>query len=330
MDGTEATATRVSADSATERGAHRTGVIISGAASKGPYAAGALAALAKDPRFDLRCLVGASSGALNAAVFAAGLRVGAAQQAAELLCSLWRERATWKGIITHRRRVEIMASALSEFQGKTKVRDVALSVVVTSLQGRHDPKFGYRRYERAFEFGNDDFASDAGVARIAESCVLSATIPGVFPPRWFEGEQFWDGGLVNNTPIKLALKRDRLVDHLIIITPDAATIGTSPFHRLSLSRLMDILIEERLARDLCEAKSFNEELSAMRRAGVNLESLGLAWRVLQFVELRPKTDLVGGLLQGFFSRRARDDYVRVGRETALRQLQEWSAVSYDT
>lgn len=48
--------------------ARRSALIITGASAKGPYAAGALSVLARRKDFDVRSVLGAGSGALNAAV----------------------------------------------------------------------------------------------------------------------------------------------------------------------------------------------------------------------------------------------------------------------
>src|SRR5512139_3182802 len=71
------------------------GLILAGAGGKGPFAAGALGALAAEDHLQrVVSVVGASSGALNGAVYAAGLRVDAPEEAAWLLRDLWRDRAS--------------------------------------------------------------------------------------------------------------------------------------------------------------------------------------------------------------------------------------------
>jgi hypothetical protein len=92
-----------------------------------------------------------------------------------------------------------------------------------------------------------------------------------------------------------------------------------------------MLIDERLARDLHEAESFNEELRTLRRrlsepggtgdqalAEAVLEHMG--WRNLQLVEVRPERDLEGSLLSGFLSSARRMAYVQAGRAAAERTL----------
>jgi NTE family protein len=310
----------------------RSALIIAGASAKGPYAAGALSVLARRRDFDVRCLTGASSGALNAAVYAAGLRVGEAAVAADLLRDLWRKQASWFNILTHRQRVALVKNALLPFLGKERKREVSLDIPLASLQGSLD-SYGHMRFEETSKFDTAAFETDRGLDELAEACILSSTIPLVFPPRKFRSEQFWDGGIVDDTPIGNALKRDRSIDHMIVVTPDSNVV--QPRRRygwFALSRLLEMVIEERLARDLSEAQSFNDELSALCRAGVDLNKLGpdIKWKFLQFVEIRPEQELPGNLATGFFSGQVRDEYVNTGERTARSVLDHWTPKEFPT
>jgi NTE family protein len=309
----------------------KSAVILAGAAGKGPYAAGALTAIARDPRFDIRCVVGASSGALNAAVFAGGLRVGraAAADAADKLCHLWCTRGAWYRILCFESRVALVQDALELLRDQKREhgREVTLQVVVASLPGEQDKKYKHLRFERTYTFETAAFEDTEQIRRIAEVSVASSAIPGLFSPRKIAGEgPFWDGGIVNNTPIGHALKSDLGIDHLIVVTPDSNQAVPGRYWRLSVNRLLEMAIEERLARDLSEAKSFNEELEKLRLHGIDTDTLFdvLRWRMLQFVEIRPDEDLAGNLLSGFFSRKKREHYVERGKETAKTVLGGWS------
>lgn len=318
----------------TDAAAPRTSaLIIAGAAGKGPYAAGVLSELAGDTRFYVSHVSGASSGALNAAVYAAGLRVGRAKEAALELCDLWRDKADWYRIFSHAQRVKIVADALSRYAGMECKREVSLELVVATLRGCHD-EYGALRFERSYKFTTIDFAKPEGIAQIAERCIQSSTIPVLFPPRSYGNEgQFWDGGLVNNTPIGDALKWDPTIDHLLVITPDSAQLAPSSTRhgRFAINRLLEMVIEERLARDLNEAKSFNEELVKLYRAGVDPRTLDreVKWRLLQFVELRPARDLPGSLISGFISASRRRLYIQEGQAAARQVLAAWQPQGFE-
>jgi predicted acylesterase/phospholipase RssA len=312
---------------ASSGGGKASALIVAGAAGRGPYAAGALSQLARDARFDIRHLAGASSGALNAAVYAAGLRVGAAPEAADHLCDLWRGRAHWNHIVTHEQRVDIVRKALERFRDRRPVHKVELEIVATSLRGQND-KYGYLRFEKPWQFSSGDFSNDGGISEIAEKSVLSSTIPGVFPPASYGDEgQFWDGGVVNNTPIGNALRKDPSIDHIIVVTNDStrADPADKEYGRLALPRLLEMVIEERLSRDLHDARSFNDELKELRRAGFDLGKIQatVKWKLLQFLEIRPSRDVEGDLVSGFFSAQERAHSIEIGQQTALERLRAW-------
>ena len=324
----------------------RAGLILAGAAAKGPYAAGALAAIATDGGFDVRIVVGASSGALNAAVYAAGLRVDEAGEAAELLCELWREKANLVDILPARNRKALVKDALRRFVSKPSINEsVQARVVVTSLAGIKG-KHGYVRAEHMFQFGAKEFADPLEIARIADVCVASAAIPVLFAPVDLAGAgPSWDGGIVNNTPLGWALKADPEIDHLIVVTPEAlvdareptrSATGSAPapelaskahYGRFAVARLVEIVIEERMNRDLHEARGFNEEIRKLVGMGVSAEALRakLNWRLLEIIEVRPAKPLEGGLLSGFWSPELRDQYLEFGREAAKRALEAYRA-----
>jgi NTE family protein len=325
----------------------RTGLILAGAAAKGPYAAGALAAIAADGGFDVRIVVGASSGALNAVIYAAGLRVDEAGEAARRLCELWREKANLFEILPERARKALVKDALNHFASKKPSLDegVQARVIVTSLSGIKG-KYGYVRAEHTFQFGAKELADPLAIPQIADACVASAAIPVLFAPVDLPATgPSWDGGIVNNTPLGWALKADPEIDHLIVITPEALADGPEPtrsahgaaiapelvssagYGRFAVGRLVEIVIEERLNRDLHEARGFNEEIRKLVGMGVSAEALRakLNWRLLEIIEVRPERALEGGLLSGFSSPELRDQYIERGREAAKRALEAYRA-----
>src|SRR5688572_4599861 len=90
-------------------------LVLAGAAGKGPFAAGALSVLAEERRLNVRVVAGASSGALNAAVYAAGLRAGAPDEAATMLTELWQKEASIPRILPWSARKKLVLNALRHF-----------------------------------------------------------------------------------------------------------------------------------------------------------------------------------------------------------------------
>ena len=341
--------TRARASGFVARTRPRSALIISGAAARGPYAAGVLTRLAAHDGFDIQAVAGASSGALNAAVFAAGLRVGQAARAAEMLERLWLESANLSHILLWRWRRAIVREALAEFASGSTQAEVHLRVVVAALPGQQD-RFGRLRFEQSYSYDALDFQDDARLDHMAELCVASAALPVLFRPRQVSGAgPFWDGGIVDNAPIGWALKTAP-VDHIIVATSDSNQVHTRRYGRFSVSRLIQMLIDERLARDLHDAQSFNAELTrldakldqvqrdSLRPSGQGFSGKGLAlevreqlnWRHLEFLEIRPEVELSGNILSGFYSRHHRQDYIEAGHAAADAALEAWDATTVST
>ena len=312
-------------------GKHKVALILAGAAAKGPYAAGALGTLSQRRDIEITTVIGASSGALNGAVYAAGLRVGAEAEAGRLLERLWRKEAQFPAILSRARRVSIVREALGEFLGRKEERKVLLRTITTSLPGKPDSR-GYVRSESVFDFDSESFGTPAGLDFIAEVAVASSAIPVVFPPHSLQDRDggldaaspYWDGGAVNNTPLGWALKANSDIDHLIVVTPNANQVSSGPFSRLSVSRLLTLLIDERLARDLHEAHSFNEELEELSKlVDPRVLRERLKWRKLEILEVRPSRPLKGDFVRGFLWPGLRNEYLAQGREAAERALAAW-------
>jgi predicted acylesterase/phospholipase RssA len=309
-------------------GSPKTALIIAGAAAKGPFAAGALSILATaDPeRFSITRVVGTSAGSLNGAVYAAGLRVGQPQAAALLLQELWRDRARLPWILSQRFRTALLRGAIESFRDRPTAHEIRLQMLVTSLPGLISRIDGrrYTTFEEAYSYQTADFASAASIEVMAEVGIASSSLPLLFAPRAVRGRgPYWDGGLVNNTPIGRAIEDDAQIDRLLIVSPDPAVAAPQKsYGRFSLGRLERIAVDERLYRDIRTARAFNHDLERLRALGVDPERLRatLKWRPLELIEIRPAQELPGGALSGFLSRALRQTYIDEGRRTAEQVL----------
>ncbi len=268
----------------------KSAVILAGAAGKGPFAAGALGVVAKHQKqFDIVCVVGTSSGALNAAVFAAGLRVDRAREAAEHLEELWKDTASVRHIATMGMRVNIVKDALKRFSGYREVRPVKLRIAITTLDGRE--AFVHRRHYTTHEairhFQGADFATEQGIDDIARHAIASAAIPFIFAPVPLDGTTYVDGGVVDNAPIAWALHQDEEIEDLLVITSDPrVTARPRRIGRFPVGPVLNVVLRERLTRDLLEAYSFNKELKQLEAMGVDMQRVRreLKWRQLKIVE----------------------------------------------
>ncbi len=324
------------------------GLVLAGAVAKGAFEAGVVAELANDRDRHFDRFVGASAGALNATLLAAGVAAdGDFRRGAEVVERLWIERASirtffrfaWSpltGASRTSRVVDVVESALAELtKGKSEPAcDVKLTVVTTDLHG--SPRGSARTHEDPRMFDARALLDPAKRRDVAEAAAASAAFPFLFvPPILHDGgelRQHVDGGVVNNAPIAYAIG-DR--DHLLVVTAEAP--APSSERDLSggplVSRLVDILVNERIARDLVVARQRNRTLAELEKAmaDAKLDDAqkkavrdALGWKHLHLEHIHPHEDLPGGSFKGFVCKKTRLDHIARGH-AAVKRARETSA-----
>jgi predicted acylesterase/phospholipase RssA len=316
-------------------------LILAGGVSKGAFGAGVLKVLVQGPTLEVRRIVATSAGALNGMYLAAALRRGDAPKAMADLAELWIERATFggsfelsfsgiahlEGLSTNEKVLEILQRHIPPTAGG---RPIDFRVVVTAIQGaldRHEPPA--TTFERVLRFQDDDFDGGERFDFMMRAVSASAAFPLAYMPVPLKigsrEVECYDGGLVNNAPVTHAIG-DPAVTRVFVVAPWPAVWESRPMsaHGVGLaSHLVDVLINERLYRDLREAREINRALCALQERlapealKTALEALG--WkrrRRIEIIELRPPGPLEGGSFDGFFSRALRESYVRAGEEAA--------------
>ena len=214
---------------------------------------------------------------------------------------------------------------------------VDLSLVVAALQG--DPRVRRNEsatsYESIARFVDRSFEDEDERERLYAATVASAAFPGLYAPVTVPGlGECLDGGAVNNTPIAQALAGRSDIGRVIVVA-HTPTLHEPPAGKAGAElagHVGEILVTERLYRDLREARRVNDRLakldklvddgilsnaseSAVRRA------LGLLGkRPIEVIEIRPATALRGGAFPGLSSRAIRDEYIDAGRVAALAAL----------
>ena len=327
-------------------------IVVGGAVAKGAFAAGALAYVTEKLQQEnrpIRSLVGTSSGALNATKIACGVRAGEPARAANELVELWLSTArarkfaeidpwsalVWHGISGSDKVMEILEKACPIPESPEHLRSVALRIVVATLRGGPQAHTSFEQVER---FQDADFENGELRERMFQAAAASAAVPYAFKPvSLSDVGACVDGGLVNNTPIKEAIAHDPNIDRVIVIVAEPADMRLSEKRAESLAnvslavRLLDMTVNERLARDLQEAKDVNDWLetldglvadgqmtSAVRKKVI--ESLyhrdARDFRHIDLIEIRPAAELPGNPFKGFFCDRLRSEYVNRGREAA--------------
>jgi NTE family protein len=327
-----------------------TALILAGGVAKGAFEAGALQTLAAYAKeLNISRIVGASAGALNASVFATGVRMHAETEAADRLVELWEEHATWhnalhvdlrdifalKGLGTADRVLGLMQKAVAGLDAARKW-PVSLQLVLTALDGSRGDIGGRlaTTFEHVSEFTDEVFDSASGRERVFATALASGAFPGVFAPVDLPGiGPCVDGGSVNNTPVKWAIAGGA-VERIIVVTAQPLVASAPPGELGGLTLIghfADILINERLYRDLRDAESVNTYLAKLKHLqveGVPADQLEkvrsvLGWRPLEIVQIRPESPLAGGAFSAFSNAQMRSDYVKAGRQAAnqaLRQL----------
>jgi len=325
-------------------------LILTGAVAKGPFHAGALSVLAQRS-IPVASVVGTSAGALNAAVMAAGFVTGRVKHAARVAQQVWLEHASWSDIVSpslgellhgqvpfDAKRIRQMLAEAMERVIDAKVAadqppraDLHLRVVATDLLGHLKSEEGpdepaQTTFERSFVFTAADFLSSVGRARILDCATASATFPILFAPSKIDGRPYLDGGAVNNAPVSYAIEPFSM-RRLVVVSGQPAEIeAPSSVGAVGLlPHVVDILINERLFRDLRAARKTNRKLEAVEQAlshpAVPEEvraavRAALDWKPLDIVEIRPRRSLEGNAFAGFGSSELRRAYFDEGKQRA--------------
>jgi NTE family protein len=326
---------------------HRSALVLSGALAKGAFEAGACAALA-EAGVPITRVVGSSSGALNAVYYAAAIRAGKERDATEELAQFWAEDAEWRNFIelslrdlargrglsrSHKLEELIRSHVVAYLPGAR--RGVDLRIVLTDLEGIDSWGVGLTittTHESVIAYRGLDFEYPERVAEMAHVAAASAAVPGIFSPVRVRDRECVDGGIVNNTPIRQALE-DPEIARVFVVHPSPSVTDAQHLSGCRLAaHIIDILITERLGRDLAEAAEVNRELAAIERlAGTNgfgelqlrqiKEAVGLRYaRPVEIVLIEPEVALAGNPLTALRDRGLRREYVERGRGAARRAV----------
>jgi NTE family protein len=100
----------------------------------------------------------------------------------------------------------------------------------------------------------------------AEHIMASAALPPGFPPIEIDGEQYWDGGVVSNTPLQYLLDAHRDADMLVFQVDLFSAIGVLPRNLLDVyERHKDILYSSRTRLNTDAARAAQELRRAVKR-----------------------------------------------------------------
>jgi NTE family protein len=177
--------------------------VLSGGGNRGPLQVGAIKVLLENGIVP-EMIAGSSVGALNGAFIA----IDPTLQQAERMAQLWRDAGARKLFTASP--LKFIANAL---RGKNHfVDNKAIRAYVQQALPPGVRTFGDLRVplyttlvhlltQTLYVYGDDPGAA------LADAVVTSAAVPGFFPPAYFKGQAFVDGGVISNLPLKLAVSR---------------------------------------------------------------------------------------------------------------------------
>jgi predicted acylesterase/phospholipase RssA len=320
-------------------------LILPGAVAKGAFEAGIIDTLVeRNTRIDR--IIATSSGALNGVAFAAGIRNGCEKEMVSKLINAWVDGGAWynslrfspgdlirrRGLSNRNGLLKMLHDVVTPCAGNAK-REVELRIIVTPLQGVQSSigKTPATTYEKLLRFSGKDFDTEEGLAKIFEATTAACAFPGLFAPVEIPGLGLCvDGGTVNNAPIEYALEEGD-VNHIIMAVPFPAIVPVCPsLHGFGMANhMIDILINERLYRDLKDANVVNAEVEKLEKLvtdGVlSSEQLSevqsiLKTRKVKITDIRPSKSIGQNAFSGFFSKKNRMRLVDEGRNAAREAL----------
>ena len=283
---------------------------------------------------------------MNGLAYAVGIRSGQEKEAAKSLSAAWIKYGGWQDTFSLNFMTFITGRGLSNSSGILKMmresikpctgdkkRDVELRILVTPLNGAVNSigKKPATSYEKIITFTGPDFDTQERLDKVFKVVTAACAFPGLFLPVEIEGlGPCVDGGVVNNAPLEYALEQSDVNRVLIPVTFPAVMERRSWISGFGLlNHLIEILINERLYRDLKDAQSINHNLDHLKsmvdKNIINQDQLNqiqsaLYIRNVDITEIRPTMTLKSGPFAGFFKKRDRILLVEAGRQAALETL----------
>jgi predicted acylesterase/phospholipase RssA len=142
-------------------------------------------------------------------------------------------------------------------------------------------------------FENMDMTDEVG-PKILQG---ASAIPGIFPPVEIAGDTYVDGGLVMNTPLKLAIKAGATTLHVIYLDPEVRNI---PLRRLQNTfdtaiKMFSIMFATIANEDIDHAREINQGLSLIGRVArsetLSNQELQSLTRFAGWIDLQVRQDL---------------------------------------
>lgn len=187
---------------------------------------------------------------------------------------------------------------------------------------------------RSVYFDSDSTAINADHVR------ASGALPPGFPPVTIEGEHYWDGGVVSNTPLTYVSDQRPMTSARIIQVDNFIAEGELPQNLLEVSeRRKDIQYASRSRFNIDRLREIGEIEAAMRRlldklppelkSDPDAQSLAAMcvernWMIIRLINRRPSRS---GAVKDFeFSRRTIEEAWAAGVEDVRRSVSRWDHI----
>ena len=325
-------------------------LVLPGAVARGAYEAGVIEVMA-EKNIKIDRIVATSSGALNGLAYAVAIRSGCEKEMAKGLAAIWIEYGSWhdslnfslwglisgRGLSNRDNLIKMMRKLIMPCEGSKK-KDVELHIIVTPLNGITSQigKKPATSYEKVIKFTGPDFDTPEKLEYVFNVVAAACAFPGLYKPVSIPGLGLCiDGGTVNNAPIKYAIQESG-VTSVIMPIPFPALMKPGEWKRGLglLSHLIEVLINERLFRDLQNAQKLNLKLKQLKslvsEGALSQKQFEKITNILSFqsvaiTEVRPDHNLKSTSFSGFFHKEDRIRLVEQGRKAALESLVQTSA-----
>ncbi len=313
----------------------RVGLVLSGGGANGAFEAGVVAAI-EEAGLRPTILSGTSAGALNVAAMAHGLdaaalealwRATGPQDVYRLRRDVWRALRPRGWLTGH----GVAGRALGGI-GWTWLLETAplRATLERALGGDHvevgddlavtvsaidKPSGELVRFTNRLPPEHRRSPTYREVALRVDHLLASASIPLAFRPARFDDTQWWDGGLVANTPLAPAMAHEP--DAVIVVTTSTRQRPAPRPESLAdtIGLLIDNVLGHSLAADLRQARLINE----LSRAQPDRTDR----REVDLLVIEPTGLDLGGSLD--FSPELARRRLELGREVGARELAAWGA-----
>lgn len=244
----------------------RISLALQGGGSFGAFTWGVLDRLLEEDDLEFDTISGASAGAVNASLLAAGLVDGGRDEARARLERFWRRIAASGGVM--RFAGNIGFDFVTSVMAPHHFNPLNLDPLRAALEDEID--FAQISDEASVRLLVATTRVSDGQSRIfrnadlsIEAVLASACIPRLQRSVMIDGEAYWDGGYALNPPLT-ALVHESLSDHILVVQLTPTRIGNVPRTQAEISKRLDQIMLNSSLNSQVEALQLNVQKDVRR------------------------------------------------------------------